>query len=104
MAVAIESTRPPGEKVTPVQWLKRNLFSTWYNYILTAISLWLIYWVASNLITWAFSEAQWQVIDANFRLFFVSRYPVKDLWRAWVTLGIIVGSILVQTLKTRCDL
>ena len=91
MAVAIESTRPPREKVTPVQWLKRNLFSTWYNYILTAISLWLIYWVASNLITWAFSQAQWQVIDANFRLFFVGRYPVKDLWRAWVTLGIIVG-------------
>ena len=91
MAVAIESTRPPREKVTPVQWLKRNLFSTWYNFILTAISLWLIYWVASNLITWAFSEAQWQVIDANFRLFFVGRYPVKDLWRAWVTLGIIVG-------------
>ena len=91
MAVAIESTRPPGEKVTPIQWLKRNLFSTWYNYILTAISLWLIYWVVSNLITWAFSEAQWQVISANFRLFFVGRYPVKDLWRAWVTLGIIVG-------------
>ena len=91
MAVAIESTRPPREKVTPVQWLKRNLFSTWYNFILTAISFWLIYWVASNLITWAFSEAQWQVINANFRLFFVGRYPVKDLWRAWVTLGIIVG-------------
>ena len=92
MAVAnLDSTRPPGEKVTLLQWLKRNLFSTWYNYILTAISLWLIYWVASNLITWAFSEAQWQVIDANFRLFFVGRYPVKDLWRAWVTLGIIVG-------------
>ena len=92
MAVAnLESTRPPGEKITPIQWLKRNLFSTWYNCILTAISLWLIYWVASNLITWAFSEAQWQVIDANFRLFFVGRYPVKDLWRAWVTLGIIVG-------------
>ena len=91
MAVAIESNRPPADKVTPTQWLKRNLFSTWYNYILTAISLWLIYWVASNLITWAFSEAQWQVINANFRLFFVGRYPVKDLWRAWVTLGIIVG-------------
>ena len=91
MAVAIESTRPHKDKVTPGRWLKQNLFSTWYNYILTAVSLWLIYWVASNLITWAFSEAQWQVISANFRLFFVGRYPVKDLWRAWVTLGIIVG-------------
>jgi general L-amino acid transport system permease protein len=92
MAVAnLESTRPPLAKVTFKQWLKRNLFSTWYNYILTAVSLCLIYWLASNLITWAFSQAQWQVIEANFRLFFVGRYPVKDLWRAWVTLGIIVG-------------
>lgn len=92
MAVAnIEPGRPPVTRITPLQWVKKNLFSTWYNYILTALSLYLLYWVASNLITWAFEQAQWQVLDANFRLFFVGRYPVKALWRAWVTLGIIVG-------------
>ncbi len=83
--------RPPVNKITPGQWIKRNLFSTWYNSILTVVSLWLIYWVVSNLIIWASTQAQWQVLKANWRLFFVGRYPVKSLWRAWVTLGVIVG-------------
>ena len=90
-AANLDSGRPPVTKITPWQWLKKNLFSTWYNYILTALSLWIVYWAASNLITWAFTQAQWQVIEANFRLFFVGRYPLKSLWRAWVTLGIIVA-------------
>ena len=83
--------RPPVNKVSPGKWIKQNLFSTWYNYILTILSLWLIYWVVTNLFTWAFSQAQWRVIEANWRLFFVGRYPVNDLWRAWVTLGVIVA-------------
>ena len=93
MAVAnIEpGNRPPVNKITPGRWIKKNLFSTWYNSILTVLSLWLIYWVISNLIIWANTQAQWQVLEANWRLFFVGRYPVKSLWRAWVTLGVIVG-------------
>ncbi|MGD1922313.1 MAG: amino acid ABC transporter permease [Pleurocapsa sp.] len=93
MAVAnIEpGNRPPVNKISPGGWIKKNLFSTWYNCILTIVSLWLIYWVVSNLIIWANTQAQWQVLEANWRLFFVGRYPVKSLWRAWVTLGIIVG-------------
>ena len=83
--------RPPVNKVSPGKWIKQNLFSTWYNYILTILSLWLVYWVVTNLFTWAFSQAQWRVIEANWRLFFVGRYPVNDLWRAWVTLGVIVA-------------
>lgn len=75
----------------PGRWLRKNLFNTWYNSILSVISLWLIYWVISNLISWAYFQAQWEVIDANFRLFFVGRYPLKALWRAWLTLGMIVG-------------
>ena len=87
----IKSGRPPISKISPTQWIKRNLFSTWYNSILTILSLWLIYWIVSNLVIWASTQAQWKVLEANWRLFFVGRYPVKSLWRAWVTLGIIVG-------------
>ena len=87
----VESGRPPINKVSPGKWIKKNLFSTWYNWILTIFSLWLVYWAVSNLVTWAFAEAQWQVLEANWRLFFVGRYPVRALWRAWVTLGVIVG-------------
>ncbi|MEM9509131.1 MAG: amino acid ABC transporter permease [Cyanobacteria bacterium P01_E01_bin.35] len=86
-----EPGNPPVIKITPGKWLKENLFSTWYNYVLTFLSLWLVYWVFSNLYTWIENEAEWLVLKDNLRLFFVGRYPVKVLWRAWVTLGIIVG-------------
>ena len=72
-------------------WLKKNLFSTWYNAILSILSLLLIYWFVSGLINWAFTEAQWTVLDANFRLFFAGLYPVKHLWRTWATLGVIAA-------------
>ena len=80
--------------MSPGKWLKKNLFSTWYNTLLTILSLLFIYWMGSGLISWAFTQAQWTVIDANFRLFFVGRYPVRPinlLWRIWTNLGIIVG-------------
>ena len=72
-------------------WLKKNLFSTWYNAILSILSLLLIYWLVSGLINWAFTEAQWTVLDANFRLFFAGLYPVKSIWRTWATLGVIAA-------------
>lgn len=72
-------------------WLRKNLFSTWYNAILSVLSLLLLYWIVSGLIDWAFTEAQWTVLEANFRLFFAGLYPVKHLWRAWATLGVVAA-------------
>lgn len=83
--------QPPVIKITPGKWLKKNLFSTWYNCLLTLFSLGLVYVVVANLITWGHTQADWKVLDANLRLFFVGRYPVKALWRAWMTLGVIVS-------------
>jgi general L-amino acid transport system permease protein len=72
-------------------WLKKNLFSTWYNIILTLISIWLISGLVLGLTNWLLNQAQWSVIEANLRLFFVGLYPVKYLWRTWATLGVIVA-------------
>ena len=82
---------PPINKINTISWLKKNLFSTWYNSILTVLSILVLYWIASGLLQWIFTEAQWQVLSANLRLFFAGLYPVKLLWRIWVTVAIIVG-------------
>lgn len=87
----IEPGQAPLTQISPSKWLKQNLFSSWYNYILTIVSLGIVYWVGSKLFTWAVYAADWTVLQANFRLFFVGRYPVKSLWRAWITLGVIVA-------------
>lgn len=82
---------PPLNQISPVTWVKKNLFSNLFNSILTIVSVLLIFWFAFNLINWAFTQAQWTVLQANFRLFFVGRYPIDQLWRVWLVLGIIVS-------------
>ncbi|MEA5534565.1 amino acid ABC transporter permease [Crocosphaera sp. XPORK-15E] len=82
---------PPIYRVSPLTWIKKNLFSTWYNSLLTLISLLFLYGISSNLIIWIFTQAQWGVISANLRLFLVGQYPLPLLWRTWTTLAIIMG-------------
>lgn len=74
-----------------INWLKNNLFNTWYNSLLTIISLAFLGWFGSSLVRWVLTEAQWNVILANLRLFFVGRYPQSQIWRIWLTLGLIVA-------------
>jgi general L-amino acid transport system permease protein len=81
----------PVPSLYPTAWLKNNLFNTWYNSLLTVVSLVFLYWISSSFIQWALTEAQWTVIPANLRLFFAGRYPVSQIWRIWLTLGSIVA-------------
>ncbi|MGK7898609.1 MAG: amino acid ABC transporter permease [Xenococcus sp. (in: cyanobacteria)] len=78
---------------SPINWIKKNLFSNWFNSFLTLVSLVFIFWVGSSLISWAIFQAQWGVITANLRLFFVGQYPVSLLWRAWTSLAIVFSLI-----------
>lgn len=87
----MKTTLPFESSVSPLTWVKRNLFSTWYNGLLTIISLLLIAWLGAGLISWAFTQAQWGVIGANLRLFFVGRYPATLVWRAWTILALLMG-------------
>lgn len=85
-----ELAPPPELQVNPVTWIKKNLFSTWYNSLLTVSVLWFLFVTVKGLIIWVTTEAQWDVITDNFRLFFVGTYPASENWRPWLILGIIV--------------
>ncbi|PSF38755.1 amino acid ABC transporter permease [Aphanothece hegewaldii CCALA 016] len=76
----------------PIIWLRNNLFNTWYNSLLTLISIVFLFGIGSSFIQWALTEAKWTVIPANLRLFFVGRYPQDQIWRVWITLGLIVAN------------
>jgi general L-amino acid transport system permease protein len=78
-------------QINLLPWLKNNLFNSWYNSLLTVISLGWLAWIGSNFIQWASTEAQWAVIPANLRLFFVGRYPVAQLWRIWLSFGLTIA-------------
>ncbi|MGL5924004.1 amino acid ABC transporter permease [Chroococcidiopsis sp.] len=89
----IQSSAPPNPPTSPLNWVQKNLFSTWYNSILTIVCLAVIIWGLSNFISWALTTAQWGVVGANLRLFFVGRFPPELYWRVWTALGLIIGLV-----------
>ncbi len=78
---------------TPIGWLKRNLFNTWYDSLLTIVCFALLSWAVYGAINWAVNKAQWEVVTSNLPLFFVGRYPADQVWRLWLVLAIVVGAI-----------
>ncbi|NJS11484.1 MAG: amino acid ABC transporter permease [Microcoleus sp. CSU_2_2] len=80
---------PATESPTPWNWTRKNLFSTWYNSILTVVCLIVSFQVIKGIIVWATTKAQWRVLEANLPLFFVGRFPSESYWRLWVVTGII---------------
>lgn len=79
-----ETLPPPVTESGVVGWLRKNLFSTWYNALLTLVALYVIYLVLNG--AWNFvTTAEWNVITANMRLFMVGPYPVEQTWRVQVS-------------------
>ncbi|MDE0553019.1 MAG: hypothetical protein OXI24_02300, partial [Candidatus Poribacteria bacterium] len=81
-----EEIRPPKRTIGVSAWLKENLFSTWYNTLLTLVALGCVYLVLKGILVWAFTEAKWGVIPANLQLFAIGAYPKTQAWRVWVVL------------------
>lgn len=79
---------PPIERIPVLRWLKENLFSSWFNAILTVIFTVLAVVILLGLVKWALG-ARWEVIPANLKLLLVGTYPVEDLWRIWTTIYLI---------------
>jgi len=79
----VEPLPPPTVRLGPLRWLKENLFSTWYNGLLTLLSLALVYFLLSGVLRWAITQARWEVIPANIRILLVGPYPGEQVMRAW---------------------
>lgn len=96
---SLQSTRssvlpPPTIRYSVFGWLYKNLFSTWYNSLLTILSLSLIFYALRAFLSWMAFDAEWEVIAVNFRLLMVGQYPEELLFRVWLCLhllAIVVG-------------
>ncbi len=84
-------TRPPIVQTGPTAWMKKHLFNTWYNSLLTVAIVAILAAVVWGLVVWAFGIAEWAVIANNLGLFMTGLYPRESYWRAWAMLGVIVA-------------
>lgn len=88
MATITETIRPPATTIGVVGWLRKNLFNSWFNSLLTIVALWLIYNLGVGL--WGFvTTAKWDVVTVNLRLFMVGRYTLEQVWRVQVSVAIL---------------
>lgn len=89
--MAVIEMKPPVTVVGPLAWLRKNLFSTWYNIALTLLAAGLLYLLFKPAIAWATTEARWGVIEANLTLFMIGLYPREQIGRVWLTLFLLAA-------------
>ena len=83
------STPPEVRKLGIVAWLKKNLFSDWFNSLLTVVVVSILAYAGYGMLNWALTIAQWTVVPRNIGLFMTGLYPAEQYWRIWVLLGIV---------------
>ncbi|MEO0870162.1 MAG: amino acid ABC transporter permease, partial [Cyanobacteria bacterium J06642_11] len=64
-----EASPPPMAQSGPVAWLRKHLFNTWYNTLLTIILVGVMLLAVWGMFNWAFSVAEWAVVPNNLALF-----------------------------------
>jgi general L-amino acid transport system permease protein len=85
MTSNVEEIQPP-ELPGPITWIRQNLFSTWYNALLTIISLVIIFYGLRAVINWVFFTADWTPVTEFPLLYMVGSYPRDQLWRVGLLL------------------
>ena len=85
---------PPTERIGILGWMKKNLFGSIGDTILTIVAgaflLWLIYAIGN----WIINTAQWAAVTDNLQLYMKGQYPGSEDWRLWFLLfllGLLIG-------------
>jgi general L-amino acid transport system permease protein len=81
--------KPPRTEIGVIGWLKKNLFSTWYNVLLTILAGAFVFFALRGVVTWVFRDAKWDVVTTNIKVFLIGRYPIEEAWRVLTCVGII---------------
>jgi general L-amino acid transport system permease protein len=88
---SLPSVRPEALSLGPVAWAKKNLFSDWFNSLLTVVIVAIFGLGFFRLFSWALTTAQWQVIPNNFGLFMTGTFPARLYHRIWALLAVVCG-------------
>lgn len=86
-----EALAPPSISIGPVAWLRKNLFSSLVSSLVTGLMAGLLLALVIGVGQWAVTEARWDVVTRNLRLFLVGQYPADQAWRIWLSLLILSG-------------
>lgn len=96
---------PSKQNIGVLAWLRENLFSGWFNSLLTLFAFYLVWLIVPPLISWAFINADWigttradcpsegacwVFIQQRFGQFMYGFYPTELRWRVNLTVILAV--------------
>ncbi len=96
---------PPVLSVGVIGWLRANLFSNWFNTLLTLFAAYLVWLIVPPIIQWAFIDANWVgttradctkdgacwvFVQQRFGQFMYGFYPTELRWRVDLALWMAV--------------
>ena len=104
---------PPPGTIGVIGWMRKNLFSSWINTILTFVGIYFIWLIVSSLLQFALLDAVWSGKDRNaclshngeevgacwafvrakFNQYMFGFYPRPEQWRVLLTYA--VGAVLL---------
>lgn len=85
---------PPTERSTVLGWMKKNLFGSIGDTILTFVAGGFLLWLIYAIVKWIFTTAQWAAVTDNLQLYMKGQYPASEDWRLWLLmflLALVVG-------------
>tara|TARA_A100001037_G_scaffold296104_1_gene316145 strand:- start:1798 stop:2910 length:1113 start_codon:yes stop_codon:yes gene_type:complete len=99
---------PPANSVGVIGWMRRNLFSSATNTLVTILSLVLLWWIVPPLFNWVFFDASysgsvgadcvghgacWAWLDQRIDQFLYGFYPPESYWRVNLSVILLVPAL-----------
>jgi len=121
-----EDELPPATEQGVVAWLRKNLFASVPDTILTLVGLIIVGLVLPSILSWAFINAQWTGTDrsycstvaqggiqpegwsgacwafvgSKFQQFMFGQYPIDQRWRVMLTAAIFIALLVPMLIPT----
>ncbi len=122
----VEALPPPITEVGVLGWMRKNLFSSITNTIMTLIGLFILYLVVPGTLNWTIFEAVWSgtsreacttipqggalpddwnaacwpYVGAYLKLFVYGRYPDAELWRVNLSLFMFFAGLIPMAMPS----
>ncbi|HUG65288.1 MAG TPA: amino acid ABC transporter permease [Gaiellaceae bacterium] len=90
--LAVPEVAPPERSLSPGRWVKENLFSTWFNGVLTVLLAALLGWALYKIGRFVFVDARWEIVEVNLTNILVFRFPRDELWRLWAGMFVLAAA------------
>jgi general L-amino acid transport system permease protein len=84
---------PPALETGILKWVHENLFSSFFNGILTIVGIVIVIYSLVAVTRWAVQEANWHAVTINLRLLMVGRFEAEHLWR--IPLLMLISSFIM---------